>query len=486
MSNQQFREKLDRAAVLADAPPDLSKILNDTILNLPPVKRVRLNPLTIANKLDADPIIMLDLFIQGARIGLFDWSWDLICPLCGFTTRPAAQSINDTPQDKFHCALCNIDAPTVMDDTIEVSFSPNPELLVGIEDHHVDKDTYLAYYASQASPFINSISKMIDENGKGSVRLEPGESRTIVFEPNQDKQYRLVCLDTHDSVTFEIDINAPESGLVVINQNISGFQKDDLPKQLPLKQTGLKLVNQAKHTVLNQLIEFTCQNADKFNEDPLGVSQERLKSFGPRVTGKLLLNNQTFRDHYGIQKLDPDLSLKIRDLTLLFTDLKGSTELYDRTGDIEAYRLVRDHFLVLKDVVHRHSGAIVKTMGDAIMATFSNPQDGVRASIDMLKGLAEYANSVKPHEIGLKIGLHSGPALTVNAGGHIDFFGQTVNIAARVQGLASAGEICVSENVEKGDGVHNLLLENQFIPNREEVTLKGVSEKNIIHRYAQN
>src|SRR6266404_1230250 len=67
----------------------------------------------------------------------------------------------------------------------------------------------------------------------------------------------------------------------------------------------------------------------------------------PFVTAKRMLSNQTFRDIYRTDTLDVDQGLKITSLTFLFTDLKGSTALYERVGDIVAYDLVREHFRVL-------------------------------------------------------------------------------------------------------------------------------------------
>ncbi|MBF0193368.1 MAG: adenylate/guanylate cyclase domain-containing protein [Magnetococcales bacterium] len=483
MSHDQFYTKIEQAAHLAGAPNTIGEQLAQALLNRDPVLRVRLNPMVLAQELDVNPLTMLDLFIHGTRIGLFEWGWDLICPLCGFTSSPSAQCINDTQGEHFHCALCDISAPSIMDDTVEVSFSTNPALLAPLKDPHANLETYLSYYASQASPFTQEVSKMLEKQGLASARLEPGESAVFVFTPKHDKLYRVTCLDFHDSISFKGNTDTADPGLLNIEQNSDGFVKKNLPQLLPVTPVNIKMVNKSKATVFNQLFEVPSCHSDGSKDIQNVGSQEQISLFGPRVTGKILLNNQTFRDHYGIQKLDPNLSLKVRDLTMLFTDLKGSTELYDLTGDIEAYRLVRDHFLVLKEVVRQHSGAVVKTMGDAIMASFSTPQDGVRAALDMLTGLMAYSDTIRPHELGLKIGLHSGPALTVNAGDQLDFFGQTVNIAARVQGLAQAGEICLSESVNGGAGVKGILSEKHFASSREEVVLKGVSERNIIHRY---
>ncbi len=137
--------------------------------------------------------------------------------------------------------------------------------------------------------------------------------------------------------------------------------------------------------------------------------------------------------------------MNVRSLTLLFTDLKGSTEMYENIGDVAAYRLAQDHFELLGEAIRRNRGSIVKTMGDAVMATFADPADGLAASVDMLKSMEDFHIKDLP-QLGLKIGLHEGPALAIDNEGKLDYFGQTVNIAARVQGLASAGEIWITEN----------------------------------------
>ena len=76
----------------------------------------------------------------------------------------------------------------------------------------------------------------------------------------------------------------------------------------------------------------------------------------PFLTAKRLLTNQTFRDIYHADTLDVEQRLKITSLTFLFTDLKGSTELYERVGDLVAYDLVRAHFRVLTEIVGTRDG----------------------------------------------------------------------------------------------------------------------------------
>lgn len=203
----------------------------------------------------------------------------------------------------------------------------------------------------------------------------------------------------------------------------------------------------------------------------------------PFVTGKILLNNQTFRDLFKIQNLPADLKMNLRSLTILFTDLKGSTELYDRTGDVAAYNIIQEHFKLLQKIVKKHHGAIIKTMGDAIMATFSNPMDGLKASLDMLSEIQKLHDQGNP--LGLKVGLHEGPALAINNEGRLDYFGQTVNISARVQGLAKAGQIWITDRVCQMPGILGLIQSTGLKRQRYSASLKGVGERTIVHRLTE-
>ena len=122
------------------------------------------------------------------------------------------------------------------------------------------------------------------------------------------------------------------------------------------------------------------------------------------MSGGMLLARQTFRRLFRSERVDETEGLGIRQVTLLFTDLKGSTAMYERLGDLNAYALVREHFALLGGIVQEHSGAIVKTIGDAVMAVFSRPTDAVSAALHMLDEIERYNSERGDPSIILKIG----------------------------------------------------------------------------------
>ena len=130
--------------------------------------------------------------------------------------------------------------------------------------------------------------------------------------------------------------------------------------------------------------------------------------FAPFLSGKRLLMTQTFRDFFRSEVIRATEGLAVRDITVLFTDLKGSTALYDRIGDLNAYVQVQRHFEQLVDVTVRHQGAVTKTIGDAVMAAFLTPVDAVRAALEMREAV-EHLNRDRPQrDFILKIGRPQG------------------------------------------------------------------------------
>ena len=197
------------------------------------------------------------------------------------------------------------------------------------------------------------------------------------------------------------------------------------------------------------------------------------------VSGHTLLTLQTFRDLFPKEGIPPRESLIIRQVTILFTDLAGSTELYARQGDTQAYSLVNQHFQVLFQSVDQQGGAIIKTIGDAIMAAFTNPLHAVNAALMMQQQMTALNQRLtEPEVLTLKVGLDMGACVCVNLNSQMDYFGMTVNRAARVQSLSQGSDIVLTDALwtETQD-----LLSN-YAQTQEQVDLKGVDHPVVIHR----
>jgi class 3 adenylate cyclase len=199
----------------------------------------------------------------------------------------------------------------------------------------------------------------------------------------------------------------------------------------------------------------------------------------PFLTAKRLLTNQTFRDIYRTDTLDVDQRLKLTSLTFLFTDLKGSTELYERVGDLVAYDLVRAHFRILNEIIAAEAGAVVKTIGDAVMATFPTPDRAIAAALRMRDSMSSIKRGDR--DLLLKIGIHEGPCLAVMVNDRQDYFGQTMNIASRVQGLASSRAIFATAPVVHHPGSSSILKISSLEPVRQRASLRGIADELMVY-----
>jgi class 3 adenylate cyclase len=194
------------------------------------------------------------------------------------------------------------------------------------------------------------------------------------------------------------------------------------------------------------------------------------------LTAKRLLTNQTFRDIYRTDTLDVDQRLKITSLTFLFTDLKGSTELYDRVGDLVAFDLVKEHFKILHEIIAAETGAVVKTIGDAVMATFPTPDRAVAAALRIREAMLRLNERHESEDLLLKIGIHEGPCLAVTLNDRQDYFGQTVNIASRVQALAVSRSILATGVVVEHPQASELLKTGGIKPTSRRLPLRGIAD----------
>jgi class 3 adenylate cyclase len=201
------------------------------------------------------------------------------------------------------------------------------------------------------------------------------------------------------------------------------------------------------------------------------------------VSGLTMLTLPEFHRLFPQQRLLPDESVDVTRVALIFTDLAGSTALYARRGDPRAYHLVRLHFDALFFVVDGCGGAVVKTIGDAILAVFQTPYAALEAAFAMQQAITDLNDSrglVGDERLILKLGLHSGPCLNVTLNDRPDYFGSTVNIAARVQGVSKGNDIVFTEAIYNEPSCAPLL-ENCSLQ-CDHVRLKGIEGETLVYQ----
>ncbi len=182
-----------------------------------------------------------------------------------------------------------------------------------------------------------------------------------------------------------------------------------------------------------------------------------------------MTTRQVFRDLFSSEALRPNEKVSVGKLTIVFTDLRGSTAMYQSVGDAPAFGMVMDHFDVLRDIVREHDGGIVKTIGDAVMAVFQEPADAVQAMLKAQQRVGEGDQS-----LALRVGIHTGSCIAVNLNERLDYFGTTVNMAARLESKSDGTDVVLSDAVYNDPGVTDLLRDTALDAEPFEQTLRGL------------
>lgn len=472
LNQQLFDQRLGALRAVPGLDPKLVDALAARIADPDDWRAFRVNPLAFAEELGLVPTAALDVFLHAARAGLLELRFNLICPGCGGIEHQLTR-MDAVPPREWHCVVCDRQLQAELDDRVEVSFSPELGVRQLALEPFKDVANYWRFFFTANFQRSKPLQDFVGAITRAMHVVPPGAEVSFTLEVKPGETFRLLSIDTHS----ETYLPADDGGVsrVEVTALPTGLQ----PKELAVAPgpVNISVVNRGDRPVGFMAV--------KVDWETLGeILRAHPSVMRPFLTAKMLLNNQTFRDLFRVQTLDANLRLRLRSLTLLFTDLKGSTELYDRTGDIRAYSFVREHFKVLADAVKRNHGAIIKTMGDAIMASFNEPTDAAKAAVEMMHGMDALNASLRAegHDTGLKVGLHEGPALAVTSEDRLDYFGQTVNVAARVQGLAQAGEIWLTPSVLDAPGVTGVLSGAGWSGEEHQVSLKGVGGKTRVHR----
>lgn len=454
----------------------------------------RVDPILWSNDKGISEKESIDLFLFATHQGMFEMEWNIVCPVCAQIV--ASFSRLESMHPHYVCRLCSYRGTAALDDMIQISFTISPQIR-DIAFHHPESLSVEDYYwkynvAKGVLPFPNGFSfyQMIQYITKLITYLQPGEKIRVEFDSPQGLIFAADYFTGARLGFFskgELTEAAHQFSLQIRGNN---FESADQPLEMKELDFGHNIVfNFSPYAEFNSgkvMIEFenktNSRSALWMTHYPLtGNEQGSSLRFADFLTGKKLITTQTFRDLFGAEVVNSNEGIDIQDITYLFTDLKDSTALYDKIGDPKAFFLVREHFETLGKVVVQNNGSLVKTNGDAIMAVFITPVDAVRAALDMLHEI-ENLNQKISQKLILKIGIHTGRSIAVTLNNRLDYFGQTVNIAARVQALAGAGEIYITQAVYKYGGVSEVLQNHSVVA--EETKVKGVGEQLKVYKIA--
>lgn len=352
-----------------------------------------LRPYALADAWGLDRRATLELFLQATRHGLLELRWELICPLC--RNAAASGTSLDAVAGGLHCETCRIDLTADVSRSVEVVFRPTEAI------RFVARTDYCVA-GPQVTPHVLA-QQLLAAGERRSVRLglEPG-------------RYRLRARGLDGGVAVAVAGDGEGEAEIRVD---GGWPDGDL-RLAPEAVVAVENASGNEHLVV----------------------LERTAWGDAALTAAEVTALQTYRDLFAAEALRVGEPILVGTVTVVFTDLLGSTRYYREVGDAPAFGSVLDHLDVLRESVAREGGAVVKAMGDAMMAVFPRPVAAVEAM-----RRAQEATAGRP--LALKVGIHSGPCIAVSQNGVLDYFGSTVNLAARLVSLSTGDGLVVSDAV---------------------------------------
>ena len=414
------------AALRQSTGDDVVAMLERMVRDAPDHALNKMNALDLAAKEGVGEERVIAALLNAVRLGIFEMSWNVMCSSCAGVLS-ANKSLKTLDRAQYNCAFCAAGYDTTLDNLVEVTFTVSPRLRK-IAAHSPEELSAAEYYRqifwSSVIDLPADLEKLLQEVTLEVVDLPRGERAILSL---QLPEGTLIVFDPVTHTAQFLDVRGEEASE---RQNLSMiFNNVQVPVDTVVLRPGplrLALENRTDSRVL-PAVWVANQTLD-----------DLLKRRKPILNAKRLLTNQTFRDIYRTDTLAIGQRLKILSFTFLFSDLKGSTELYERVGDLVAFDLVNEHFRLLQEIIASERGAVVKTIGDAVMATFETPDRAIAAAIRMREAMSDLGAERHNQSLRLKIGIHEGSCLAVTLNDRQDYFGQTVNIASRVQGLAAS------------------------------------------------
>src|SRR5882757_6873537 len=427
----------------------------------------RVNVLDFAKKNGLEEERVISGFLHASRLGLFDLTWNVLCPGCGGVLDAHSTLKSLRPED-YHCGLCACGYEASVD--VAFTVSPRVRRIAAHDPNTLPLWEYFrqVFWSSGVDFDEKSFATLSNDVVLDALELPAGEKATMSLQLPSD--FIIVFEPVTHAAQF-IDVQGEPTKE---RQQLSLiYKKTPSPTgaTVTLRPGPLRLMldNQAGVRVLPSVF---------IAADALHHLIGKRKPF---LTAKRMLTNQTFRDVFKADNLNIDQRLKITSLTFLFTDLKGSTALYERVGDLAAFDLVRAHFHALLEIISSEKGAVVKTIGDAVMATFIKPEHALAAGLKMRAAMDKLNKERGRKDLIIKVGIHEGPCLAVMLNERQDYFGQTVNIAARVQGLSTSQAIHITGPVIDAPAVAAILRREAITPIQKQAALRGIADKIVVY-----
>jgi adenylate cyclase len=381
-----------RTARFAEAPvsDEVKRRIVDHLVEQPDEALHGIEPFMLARAWGEDRREVLRGFLHATHAGLYRLSWQVDCPTCRVGSAQATRL--EAVARRVHCDVCEISFDVDFAEHVHAVFEPDPAIRA------IDDVVYCA-----GSPAFRP-------HVHGHLQLAPGERREVGPLPDGP-----LLLRTRGTVR-SLRVDAPAGGIAV-----------------RIAPTAIEATDGAapgRLTVVNQA------------DQEVRLFVERAGWSVDRARGSLLVTLPDFVDLFGTEAPAAGLPMSVGTVAVLFTDVVGSVALYDRVGDARAYALIQEHWRVAMEEVAAAGGSVIKTLGDGMMASFAGVAVAARTAAAIMRRSDALAAG-RDVALVLRAGAHEGPCYVVRGNDRLDLFGTTVNLAARLCGIAGGHQIAV-------------------------------------------
>lgn len=425
VQEELYTTKVDRAI--------LEKVI-DYLQQADDLELQQIQPFELADIWDIPRKKVMEVFFHAAKAGLVNFKWDLRCPTCR-SIQESVKTLNQVHEPIF-CSNCEEEFSVNFNKTIELSFTPHPLI------RKISREQYCIRGPQTKSHIVIQ------------QYLEPGENRYLKTELPEGS-YRLRSTESEGTATINVQPKGKETVHIALQP--AGLNGEEVSVAT---DPNLSLKNNSRSAQL--------------------ITLERKAWNDNRVSAAQATSSQLFRNLFANEVLRKGEKISVDNLTLMFTDLFDSTGMYNKEGDDKAVGQVIDHFEILQHVVAQQDGAIVKTIGDSVMAVFCSPGQALSAYLNAQELLAE--DDRFNENLQLKAGIHHGSCVAVNLNSRIDYFGSTVNIASRFVDYASENEAIISQDACEEADLENLIEDfekDSFVKNTK-TRLKGFDDESFL------
>ncbi len=370
----------------------------------------RIRPIALAERFKLDPNQVVNACLEGTRLGIFSLLWDIMCPSCRI---PA--DIKETLsaiKDHGYCEACNLNFGIDLAESVELIFRVHPEI----------REVVTATYCIGGPAWSKHVV--------AQVRLAAGE--------------RFAC-----------DLNLSEGAYVVRGPQLPYIINFRVGHNEGLRSVELSLARPPADARIqlpggSQVIHL-CNDSAIDQQVRIERTVDRHDALSAARASTMAL----FRELFPSEILSSDQIVSVAHVTVMRVKIHGTQQLYETLGDGPAFNQIRVTLDRVLQAIRQNSGAIVKTIGEGVLATFVDPKHAVLAAIELVKNKTD-------SDTRLSVAIHCGTAMVATVDERLDYFGKTLKTLEQLIEAAKPHAIALTSSITELAEVRSLLEDHQL------------------------